>query len=123
MCVFNIQKYALMCMRLAAECRGLAADAPEPDLKGDLPSYGQHMDGIGGSAPCPALTHDLRGNREKVAGGLVWLNSSSIRHASDFMHRHRGFDRCQESYPRRNELHQNYYSRDGDEQSAAPAGV
>ena len=30
---FNVQKYALMCMRLAAECRGLAADAPEPDLR------------------------------------------------------------------------------------------
>ena len=30
---FNIQKYALMCMRLAAECRGLAADVPEPDLR------------------------------------------------------------------------------------------
>ena len=30
---FNVQKYALMCMRLAAECRGLAADAPEADLK------------------------------------------------------------------------------------------
>jgi hypothetical protein len=27
-----IQKYALMCMRLAAECRSLAADAPELDL-------------------------------------------------------------------------------------------
>jgi hypothetical protein len=24
-------------------------------------------------------------------------NSSSIRHVSDFMHRHRGFDRCQEA--------------------------
>jgi hypothetical protein len=33
MCVFNIQKYALMCIRLAAECRALAADAPEPDLR------------------------------------------------------------------------------------------
>jgi hypothetical protein len=30
---FNVQKYALMCMRLAAECRGLAADVPEPDLR------------------------------------------------------------------------------------------
>ncbi len=29
---FNAQKYALLCMRLAAECRGLAADVPEPDL-------------------------------------------------------------------------------------------
>ena len=26
-------KHKIMCMRLAAECRGLAADAPEPDLK------------------------------------------------------------------------------------------
>jgi hypothetical protein len=30
---FNVQKYALMCMRLAAECRGLAADVSEPDLR------------------------------------------------------------------------------------------
>ena len=30
---FNVEKYALMCMRLAAECRGLAADVPEPDLR------------------------------------------------------------------------------------------
>ncbi len=30
---FNVQKYALMCARLAAECRRLAADAPEPDLR------------------------------------------------------------------------------------------
>jgi hypothetical protein len=30
---FSVQKYALMCIRLAAECRGLAADVPEPDLR------------------------------------------------------------------------------------------
>jgi hypothetical protein len=30
---FNVQKYALMCRRLAAECRGLAVDVPEPDLR------------------------------------------------------------------------------------------
>jgi hypothetical protein len=30
---FNVQKYALLCIRLAAECRGLAADVPEPDLR------------------------------------------------------------------------------------------
>jgi hypothetical protein len=30
---FKFQKYALMCMRLAAECRGLAAAVPEPDLR------------------------------------------------------------------------------------------
>jgi hypothetical protein len=29
----NVQKYAPMCKRLAAECRGLAADVPEPDLR------------------------------------------------------------------------------------------
>jgi hypothetical protein len=33
---FKFQKYALMCMRLAAECRGLAADVPEPDLRAHL---------------------------------------------------------------------------------------
>jgi hypothetical protein len=27
---FNVHKYELMCMRLAAECRGLAANVPEP---------------------------------------------------------------------------------------------
>jgi len=30
---FNVQRYALLCLRLAAECRGLAVDAPEPDLR------------------------------------------------------------------------------------------
>ena len=43
--------------------------------------------------------------------------------ASDFMRRNPAFDRYRESYPRRSELHQNCYSRAGDEQSAAPAGV
>ena len=33
MCDFNVQKYALMCLRLAAECRNLAADVPAPDLR------------------------------------------------------------------------------------------
>jgi hypothetical protein len=33
---FKFQTYALMCVRLAAECRGLAADAPEPDLRAHL---------------------------------------------------------------------------------------
>jgi hypothetical protein len=35
----------------------------------------------------------------------------------------RAFDGYRESYPRRSELHQNYYSGDGDEQSAVPDGV
>jgi hypothetical protein len=39
---FTFQKYALMCMRLAAECRGLAADVPEPDLK----AHFLHMAGM-----------------------------------------------------------------------------
>jgi hypothetical protein len=30
---FKVQKYALMCRRLEAECRGLAVDVPEPDLR------------------------------------------------------------------------------------------
>ena len=29
----NVRKYALACMRLAAECRDLAADVPEPELR------------------------------------------------------------------------------------------
>jgi hypothetical protein len=30
---FNVHRYELMCMRLAAECRGLAANVPEPGLR------------------------------------------------------------------------------------------
>jgi hypothetical protein len=30
---FSVKNYVLMCMRLAAECRGLAADVSEPDLR------------------------------------------------------------------------------------------
>jgi hypothetical protein len=30
---FNVQKYPLLCLRLAAECRGLAADVPGPSLR------------------------------------------------------------------------------------------
>ena len=30
---FNVQKYAQLCMRLADECRNLAADVPEPYLR------------------------------------------------------------------------------------------
>ena len=29
----NAKKHTLLCLRLAAECRTLAADAPEPDLR------------------------------------------------------------------------------------------
>ena len=30
---FSLRKYERLCMRFAAECEGLAADAPEPDLR------------------------------------------------------------------------------------------
>ena len=30
---FNEKKYAILCRRFATECRGLAADVPEPDLR------------------------------------------------------------------------------------------
>jgi hypothetical protein len=30
---FNVQQFALLCLRLAAECRGLAADVPGPNLR------------------------------------------------------------------------------------------
>jgi len=30
---FNVHKYTLLCLRLAEECRNLAADVPEPDLR------------------------------------------------------------------------------------------
>jgi hypothetical protein len=33
---FNVKKYALLCRLLAAECRGLAADVPEPDLRANF---------------------------------------------------------------------------------------
>ena len=33
MFAFNVQKYAILCLRLAAECRGLAEDVAEPDLR------------------------------------------------------------------------------------------
>jgi len=33
MCEFKVRKYELLCMRLAAECRNLAADVPELDLR------------------------------------------------------------------------------------------
>jgi hypothetical protein len=29
----HVQNYALLCLRLAAECRGLAADVTEPSLR------------------------------------------------------------------------------------------
>ena len=35
----NAQKHTLLCLRLAAECRTLAADVPEPDLR----EYFLHM--------------------------------------------------------------------------------
>ena len=55
--------------------------------------------------------------------GLDYLRSFGVLHTPDFMYPHPAFDRYRESYPRRSELHQNCYSRAGDEQSAAPAGV
>ena len=33
---FNVQKHERLCMRFAAECESLAADAPEPDLRAHL---------------------------------------------------------------------------------------
>jgi hypothetical protein len=30
---FNVHKYTLLCLRLAAECRNLAVDVPGPDLR------------------------------------------------------------------------------------------
>ena len=38
----NVRNHALMCMRLVAECRGLAADVPEPDLR----AHFLHMAGM-----------------------------------------------------------------------------
>jgi hypothetical protein len=29
----NVRKYSLLCLRFAAECRTLADDVPEPDLR------------------------------------------------------------------------------------------
>jgi hypothetical protein len=33
MCELHVQNYTLLCLRLAAECRNLAADVPEADLR------------------------------------------------------------------------------------------
>ena len=41
-----VQKYGLLCLRLAAECRGLADDVPESDLdvpESDLRARFLHM--------------------------------------------------------------------------------
>jgi hypothetical protein len=35
----KVQKYVLLCTRLAAECRNLAADAPERDLSLTLANF------------------------------------------------------------------------------------
>jgi hypothetical protein len=51
---FKLQKYALMCKRLAAECRGLAADVPDSDLRAHF-LHMASMDGTGGSTACLAL--------------------------------------------------------------------
>jgi hypothetical protein len=32
-CEFHVQNYALLCLRLAADCRNLAEDVPEPELR------------------------------------------------------------------------------------------
>jgi hypothetical protein len=29
----QVKKYTILCLRLAAECKNLAADVPEPDLR------------------------------------------------------------------------------------------
>lgn len=33
MCEFRIQNYALMCLRLAEDCKDLAANVSEPELR------------------------------------------------------------------------------------------
>jgi hypothetical protein len=49
---FKLRKYALMCKRLAAECRGLATNVPDPDLKAHFLHMASIVDGTGGSTPC-----------------------------------------------------------------------
>jgi hypothetical protein len=41
-----VQKYALMCLRLAADCRNIAADVAAPYLR----AHFVRMDGTGGSS-------------------------------------------------------------------------
>src|ERR1700733_404984 len=54
---------------------------------------------------------------------IVRLYRFTLDQPAQNMRRPPAFDRYREFYPRRSELHQNFYSRDGDEQSAVPAGV
>jgi hypothetical protein len=61
---FNVRKYERLCMRFAAECEGLAADAPEPDLRAHLLRMASMFSG---PAPCPALTYDTRPGTEEAA--------------------------------------------------------
>ena len=87
----------------------------------------------GASDQCPLLGVKRTSQLDRVMSvfdperksHLVARRTKSViaLHAPDFMYRHPAFDRYRESYPRRSELHQNCYSRAGDEQSAAPAGV
>jgi len=82
--------------------------------EGVAPSQAREMPNEGAAITSGILNGRLNGRRMKSVIALP---------ASYVMHRHPAFDRCQESYPRRSELHQNCYSHDGDEQSAVPAGV
>src|SRR5208282_1152802 len=61
----------------------------------------------------------VAGQRSRLERGR---QAKTVERLPDVMHLHSAFDRYRESCPRRSELHQNCYSRDGDEQSAVPAG-
>ena len=69
--------------------------------------------------------HGMSANDPQRKSHLVPRRTKSVivLHAYDFMHWHPAFDGFRESYPKRSESPQNYYSRAGDEQNAAPAGV
>ena len=54
------QNYALMCMRLAAECRSLAADAPELDLSAHFLHMASMWTELADQPRCPALTDDTQ---------------------------------------------------------------
>jgi hypothetical protein len=60
----KVQKYELMCIRLAAECRGLAADFPELGLRAHFLRLASKWTELADSS-CPALTHDMQADRDQ----------------------------------------------------------
>jgi hypothetical protein len=87
---FSVKKYALMCMRLAAECRGLAADVPEPDLRGIFASSVQMLasrrsciDALRASRQHPFNIRDLPGFQFPDAREIIAPYPNRVRCDAD----------------------------------------